>query len=109
MDEFLEDLKKCKWGLCPKGKIYNGMDCKNRREVEYSSLGYPLVLNYKPVYPFEFEPMKQYVYIKDFTNLELLDEIDPRPFAEQSKNVYANHFSPNGLSRTLMDVIKDKL
>jgi hypothetical protein len=89
---FYELLKNTKWGLILKGKGCGG---KNRREVEFSSLGMPLVLNYQPIYPFEFIPNKDYVLIEKYEDLFKLKDMDPEPFAEKSKEIYNNYFSPN--------------
>ena len=89
---FYEMLKECKWGL-----ILNGRGCgaKNRREVEFSSLGMPLALNYVPKYPFDFVPNKDFVLLKSPEDLLSLKDIDPEPFAERSKYIYSQFFSPS--------------
>lgn len=89
---FMELLKNTKWGLILKGKGCGG---KNRREVEFSSFGMPLVLNYKPIYPFSFIPNKDFLLIENYTDLFKLKDIDPEPFAQRSKEIYNNYFSPN--------------
>lgn len=85
-------LKQTKWGLILKGWGDGG---KNRREVEFSSFGMPLVLNYIPEYPFSFEPNNHYVYLEQPSDLSKLEFLDPEPFAEKSKQIYNQYFSPN--------------
>jgi hypothetical protein len=91
--EFLSYLKKVKWGVILKGKGVG----KNRREVEYSSCGIPLALNYKPIYPFKFEPNIDYVYLEKPEDLEGLKDIDPIPFSRRSKMIYERYFSKEGI------------
>lgn len=88
-------LKQTKWGLILKGL---GDGAKNRREVEFSSLGMPLVLNYIPEYPFRFEPNNHYVYLEQPSDLSKLEFLDPEPYSEKSKEIYNQYFSPdNGI------------
>ena len=91
-DNFYDLLKKTKWGVILKGKGDGG---KNRREVEFSSFGMPLVLNYTPHYPFPFVPNQDYVLLERPEDLLKLNDIDPTPFAERSRFVYKEYFSPN--------------
>jgi hypothetical protein len=93
--EFDNLLQKTKWGVILKGKGDGG---KNRREVEYSSFGMPLALNYIPYYHFPFEPNIDYVLLEKPEDLLKLKDIDPAPFAQRSKEIYHNYFSPqNGV------------
>jgi len=92
---FYELLQKTKWGVILKGKGDGG---KNRREVEFASLGMPLALNYTPHYPFEFVPDKDYLLLREPSDLLKLKDIDPEPFAARSKEIYHQYFSPeNGI------------
>ena len=86
---YFDLLKQTKWGLILKGKGEAG---KNRREMEYTSYGMPLALNYKPIYPFEFEPNKHYFYLEKIEDLNKLKEINPMPFAKQSIDMYKKYF-----------------
>ena len=86
---YFDLLKQTKWGLILKGKGEAG---KNRREMEYASYGMPLALNYKPIYPFEFEPNKHYFYLEKIEDLNKLKEINPMPFAKQSTDMYKKYF-----------------
>ena len=89
--DFYKILKESRWGLILKGKGCGG---KNRREVEFSSLGMPLALNYVPNYPFDFIPNKDFVLLESPEDLIKLQNIDPNPFAERSKYIYSEYFSP---------------
>lgn len=88
---FYEMLKESRWGLILKGKGCGG---KNRREVEFSSIGMPLALNYIPNYPFDFIPNKDFVLLESPKDLIKLKDIDPAPFSERSKYIYSQYFSP---------------
>ena len=101
-DVYLDILKQTKWGLCLRGK---GTDCKNRREVEYLSYGMPLVLDYKPYYPFddEFQPNKDYVYLEKPEDLEKLKDMDPEYFSERSTYLYKRYFDPDVLGLALIE------
>jgi hypothetical protein len=88
---FYEMLKESRWGLILKGKGCGG---KNRREVEFSSLGMPLALNYIPNYPFHFVPNKDFLLLESPEDLIKLKDIDPEPFAKRSEYIYYEYFSP---------------
>jgi len=104
-DDFLEIVKDCKWGLSLKGKRIGNLDCKNRREVEYSSAGMPLALNYIPEYPFPFEKDKHYVYIEKPEDLMKLKDIDPIPYAEAAWETYQKYFSAIGSSKLFVEIV----
>jgi hypothetical protein len=87
--DFESLLLKTKWGLILKGKGVG----KNRREVEYMSIGMPLVLNYKPEYPFPYNPDEHYVYLEKPSDIDKLIDLDPKPFAEKSVEIYNKYYS----------------
>lgn len=103
MNQYVEKLSRSRWQICLAGK--RGTDCKNRREVEGSSCGMPLALNYMPHYPFPYRPGVEYVYLPKPESLHELKGIDPRPFAEASDRIYRDHFSPIGSAQTLLSVL----
>jgi hypothetical protein len=102
IDNYIERLKECKWGIILKGK--KGAE-KNRRECEFSSCSMPLALNYDPEYPFPMEPNKHYVKLNSPDDLAKLRDINPKPFVEASKQLYNDHFSPKGMANTLLKII----
>lgn len=96
---FYDILKDTRWGVILKGK---GCGAKNRREVEFSSLGMPLALNYIPNYPFSFIPNEDFILLESPEDLLKLKDIDPAPFAERSSIIYNEYFSPsNGVLNSL--------
>lgn len=99
-NEYLKILQNTKWGLCLKGK---GTDCKNRREVEYTSYGMPLALDYKPYYPFFFEPNKDYVFLEKPEDLEKLKDVDPEPYARRSVELYNRYYDPDVIGLALIE------
>ncbi len=105
-DDFYQILSDCKWGVILKGK-QRDHDGKNRREVEFSSLGMPLAMTYVPTYPFEMIPNKHFALINSPSDLIKLRDIDPVPFAEASKFLYDNYFSPVGMSNLLIKLVKE--
>ena len=63
--DFIEYVKKMvKWrvGLSIIGKRDRLTDGKNRREVEYASVGMPMILNYRPHYFNQLIPGSHYLY-----------------------------------------------
>jgi len=105
--DFLDIVKDCKWGLSLKGKRISNLDCKNRREVEYSSVGMPLALNYIPEYPFPFEKDKHYVYVEKPEDLMKLQDIDPVPYAEAAWETYQKYFSAVGSSKLFVEIMNN--
>lgn len=89
--DYQNKLKQIKWGLILRGKGVG----KNRREVEYMSLGMPIALNYIPVYPFKYEPNKHYVYLEKPEDILRLSDIDPEPYAQKSLEIYNKYYSLN--------------
>lgn len=87
--EFENLLLKTKWGLILKGKGVG----KNRREIEYISIGMPLALNYQPQYPFPYNANEHYVYLEKPSDIEKLVDIDPKPYAEKSMEIYNKYYS----------------
>lgn len=93
--EYYDLLKQSRWGVILKGYGDGG---KNRREVEFSSLGMPLALNYIPEYPFDFIPNTDYIYLEKPEDILNLKNIDPIPFSKRSSKIYHSYFSPsNGI------------
>lgn len=87
--EYEQLLLKTKWGLILKGKGVG----KNRREVEYMSIGMPLALNYKPHYPFEYNANEHYVFLEKPQDILKLQDIDPEPYAQKSLEIYEKYYS----------------
>lgn len=105
MQDYLAILNECQWGVILKG-LNRRHDGKNRREVEFSSCGMPLALNYCPTYPFEFTPGKHFVYLRSPKDIASLAEIDPLPFSVASRDIYNHYFSPNGMAQLLVEITK---
>lgn len=107
LEIYVEVLRGCRWGLILQGKGRNS-DGKNRREAEFTSCGMPLAMNYCPHYPFEMEPGKHFVWLKSTADLALLDQIDPRPFAAASRQLWAEGFSPKGMASTFVQLVRQR-
>ena len=104
IDDYLNRLKDCKWGIILKGK--KGAE-KNRRECEFSSLNMPLALNYDPQYPFEMNPNEHYFKLNSPEDLSKLRDINPKQYSEASKQLYNDYFSPVGMASTLIKIVKE--
>ena len=104
LDVFKDTLMNSKWAISLHGR--NGA-FKNRRECEATSCGMPLVMNYAPSYPFEFLPGKHFVQLAKPEDMATLRDIDPTPFAEASRQVYNDHFSPVGMATDLINMVKE--
>jgi len=103
LDSYLDRLKECKWGIILKGK--KGAE-KNRRECEFSSCGIPLALNYDPFYPFPMKAGVHYVKLEKPEDMAKLRDIDPKPYAQASRQLYFDHFSPYGMAKTLINLVE---
>ena len=102
-EDYIETLADTRWGLILGGK--GQLDRKNRREVEFTSLGMPLAMNYIPYYKFKMIPNRDFVYLEKPEDIYNLKYIDPYPFAQRSKYLYENYFSPKGMASLLVDYI----
>lgn len=104
LNDYVNRLQNCKWGTILKGKTKNH-DGKNRRECEFTSCGMPLAMNYIPSYPFEMKPGTHFVLLNNPEELALLRDIDPKPYAQASRQLYYDHFSAYGAAKTLINLI----
>jgi hypothetical protein len=104
---WLDLNQQCTWGLILHG-LKGGGDAKNRREIEYASCGMPLALNYRPNYPFAMEPGRHYLYLETPRDIRKLAETDPRPFAAESRKLYADYFSPLGAAQLLLRLVQQR-
>ena len=102
-----KQLYKTKFALVLSG---GGWDKKNRREVLFSEKGMPLVLNYKPFYPFElFEADRDYIVLEDASTF------DPQKYGKEeleyysvrSKKVFKDLFSVNGSINVLLRLLEE--
>jgi len=99
--EFSKVLEECKWGLILQGGNKYNCDGKNTREIEYSSCGMPLALNYIPHYEYDFIPDKHFLYLKSPNDLERLKTEDPRPYARESAKLWDNYLKPQSAGKYL--------
>lgn len=106
LNDYLERLNECKWGIILKGKQRNH-DGKNRRECEFTSCNMPLVMNYIPTYTFDMNPNEHFVYVQNPDDLIILKSLDPKPYVRASEYLWNEHFSPRGMANTLLAIIKD--
>lgn len=104
LEDFKIILQNCKWGTSLSGR--RGA-FKNRRECEFTSCGMPLAMNYVPSYAFDFIPDRHFVHLQKPEDLAKLRDIDPEPFADASKQLYREHFSPEGMANDLVTMVKN--
>jgi hypothetical protein len=84
-NEYLDFItKNTVWGVSLKGHGHNG---KCYKESELMYMGFPMALNFKPYYPFPFRANEDYVLLKRPQDLLKLKDIDPKPFAERSREL----------------------
>lgn len=100
--QYALSLQNCRWGVC-----LNGMGDKTRREPEFASCGMPLALNYRPHYPFRFEPGLDFLFLETPADLVRLNDTDPAPFAARSRALWAERFSPRGMASTLLELVAE--
>lgn len=105
IESFVNICRTCRWGISLKGK--RGTDGKNRREIEFASCGMPLALNYEPHYPFQFEAGRDFVLLKEPADLLKLRTIDPKPFAKRAADIYRDYWSPRGMARLAVDLVRE--
>jgi hypothetical protein len=108
--EFMNHMKRSKYGIVLAGRASAVTDAKNRREIDYMMLKKPLLLNYKPKYYEELEEGKHYISINektDFLSLEKRYNIDE--IAENGHQWYLRNVSPTGAANTFRKILKEKL
>ena len=109
-EEYLYKMKSSKFGLSLHGRGSQLTEAKNRREIDYMMLKKPLLLNYKPYY---YNPMiegKHYIYINENTNFaELENMYNIQEIASNGYQWYKENASPEGVVKTFLQIINDKL
>jgi hypothetical protein len=105
-EDFLSfSVNKQLWGVNLKG---HGRGRKCYRESEYMCMGVPLALNYKPIYPFPFEPDVHYIYLRRKEDILKLKDIDPEPFAKISKEIGNKYIKHEGFLDLMLRCIEQK-
>jgi hypothetical protein len=94
-----------KCGLVLRGRGKDNGDAKNRRTTFFSSCGIPLVMNYQPHEIVPFIANKDYVYIKSPDELCHLETVDPKPFAQRSRELYVAALSPTANANYIIKTI----
>lgn len=110
IDNYIQNMSEWKVGLILKGKSDGRTDGKNRREVEFASVGVPMILNYQPYYLNELEPFKHYIYVESEDELgEALSSLTPEVAAELTSNAYEwwkENASLEGICKTFMQAMQ---
>lgn len=103
LDDYTKRLQDCKWGIILSGK--RGAE-KNRRECEFTSCGMPLALNYDPHYFWGMKAGVHYFKLEKPEDMANLRDINPEPFAQASRQLYYDRFSPHGMAKTLLEIVE---
>lgn len=94
---YRHSLQRSQWGV-----ILSKRRDKNTREYEFVSSFMPMALNYRPVYPFPFEPDVHYAYMEKPDDLMALIDRNPIPFHTRSVQLWENYFRPDMAARLLL-------
>lgn len=109
-EEYLKQMKSCKYGLVLAGRASAVTDFKNRREADYMMLKKPLLINYKPYYYNEFKEGVHYIHIDENTDLEKIEDMyNIEEIAEAGYQWYLNNIHPDGVAKVFRQILKDKL
>jgi len=109
-DEFINYMRRSKYGIVLAGRASMVTDQKNRREVDYMMMKKPLLLNYKPYYYNEFVEGKHYIYIDDNTDLKTLeDRYNIEEIAKNGHQWYLDNVRPKQAAEVFRKILKDKL
>jgi hypothetical protein len=111
IENYIKNMGEWKIGLILKGKSDGQTDGKNRREVEFASVGLPMMLNYQPYYLNELVPGKHYAYVESPDKLgEALSSLTPEFAAELADNAYEwwkENASLEGTCKTFMQAMRE--
>lgn len=94
VSDYFNILNLCKFGVSLSG-IGRGGKCY--RETEYMIMGFPLVLNYEPIYPFDFNENIHYLRInkaEDLRKLEFLNIDEIEKFSKYSFEIGNKYLKP---------------
>lgn len=107
--EYLQKVNCWESALCLVGKTDSSSDGKNRREVEFASIGCPMILNYQPNYLNPMRPDEHYLFAASPEDLpELLDALSLKKRRELADNAFhwwETNASLPGVCRTFIQAI----
>lgn len=104
---YFDTLDMYKLGVSLRGV---GVGGKCYRETEYITMGFPLVLDYDPIYPFEFRSGKQYIKISNTKDLEVLQYIrdeDIERLSYESKEMGRKYLKPASMITLMKKLARD--
>lgn len=108
--EFMNNMKRSKFGIVLAGRASMVTDAKNRREIDYMMLKKPLLLNYKPKYYNELIEGKHYLYFDEDTDLDKLEkEHNIDEIAQNGHQWYLDNVTPSGAANVFRQILKEKL
>ena len=109
-DVYFHKMITSKFGLVLAGRGSHFTEAKNRREIDYMMLKKPLLLNYKPNYYNPLVEGKHYIYIDENTELEKLENMyNIEEIAQNGYQWYKENASKEGVVKTFLQIVKDKL
>lgn len=107
--QYIEKMKRCKFGLVVHGRCSAFSENKNRREIDYMMLKKPLLLNYKPFY---YNPMiegKHYIYFDEKTDLKNIEKMyNIEEIAMNGYQWYLDNANPQGVVNTFLQIMKER-
>jgi hypothetical protein len=108
--EFVNCMKRSKFGIVLAGRASAVTDSKNRREIDYMMLKKPLLLNYKPKYYNELIEGKHYIHFDQDTDLnDLENRYNIEEIAENGYQWYLENVPPEGAANTFRKILREKL
>jgi len=108
-DDYIRKMVGSKFGIIIHGRGSHFTEAKNRREVDYTFLGKPILMNYKPFY---YNPMvegEHFIYIDENTEFEKIEELyNTDEIARAGREWYEKNASPTGTANSFMQIMTEK-
>jgi hypothetical protein len=109
-EDFIDYMKKSKYGIVLAGRSTAVTDCKNRREMDYMMLRKPLLLNYHPYYYNKLVEGVHFIKIDENTDLnDLENQYNIEEIGENGYQWYLENVRPDGAANVFRQILKDKL
>lgn len=109
-DEFMNYMKRSKYGIVLAGRSTAVTDSKNRREIDYMMLQKPLLINYRPYYYNKLKEGVHYIYLDENTDLDSLEKMyNIDEIGKNGHQWYLENVRPEGSANVFRSILKEKL
>jgi hypothetical protein len=108
-EDFLNKMQSSKFGIVIQGRARWCTDSKNRREIDYMMMKKPLLMSYSPFYYNPLNHGEHFILFDNKTDLNSLEDLyNINEIAENGHRWYLENATPMGISKTFLNIMKDR-